>query len=58
MKVRKLKTQHFHITLPCQNPLLRQIERGVQNGYITWNGVLTVTSLFFKKILFHFKYLS
>ena len=34
VKVLRLKTQHFHTKLPCQKPMLRQIEYGVQNGRI------------------------
>ena len=49
LKVLRLKTKHFHKKLPCQKPMLRQIERGVQNGPITENRVLPITSLFFWK---------
>ena len=38
---------HFHIKLPYQKPMLGQIEWWVQNGPITRNGVLPVTTLFF-----------
>ena len=34
------RTQYFYTKLPCQKPVLRQIERVVQNGPITKNGVL------------------
>ena len=34
------RTQYFYTELPCQKPVLRQIERVVQNGPITKNGVL------------------
>ena len=34
-KYYKLKKQHFHTKLPCQKPMLRQIEWGVQNWPIT-----------------------
>ena len=44
-----LKTQYFHKKLPCQKPILRQIDWGVQNGRTTKNGVLSLTTLFFKK---------
>ena len=27
-----MEVQHFHTKLPCQKLMLRQIERGVQNG--------------------------
>ena len=30
-----MKTQHFHTKLPCQMPMLRQIEWEVQNWPIT-----------------------
>ena len=39
MKILGLKTQHFHKKLPCQRPMLRQIEWGVQNGPTTKKGV-------------------
>ena len=42
-----MKTQHFHAKLLCQKPMLRQIECEVQNGPITMNGVLPVTTLYF-----------
>ena len=32
--------------MPSQKPMLRQIEWGVQNGYITKNAVLSVSTLF------------
>ena len=39
---------HFHINkLPYQKPVLRQIEWLVQNGPITKNKGLPVTTLFF-----------
>ena len=34
LKVPRLKTHHFHAKLPCQKPMLRQIEWGVQIGPI------------------------
>ena len=46
-KVLRLKAQHFHTKLPCQKPILRQIEWEVQNGPITKNGVLPATTFFF-----------
>ena len=46
-KVLRLKAQHLHTKLPCQKPILRQIEWEVQNGPIKKNGVLPVTTLFF-----------
>ena len=42
-----MKVQHFHIKLPSQNPMLRQIERGEQNGPIIKNGLLSLTTSFF-----------
>ena len=42
-----MKTQYFYIELPCQKPMLRQIEWGVQNETITKNGILSVTTLRF-----------
>ena len=30
-KILRLKTQHFHTKLPCQRPMLRQTEQGLQN---------------------------
>ena len=48
----RLKTQHFHTKLLSQKPILRQKECGVQNGPITRNGVLPVTTLFFRKFCF------
>ena len=52
LQVLRLKTQHFHTNLLCQKPMLRQIEWGVQNRPITKNGVLPVTSSFFRKFCF------
>ena len=54
LEVLKLKTQHVHTKLPCQKPMLRQIEWVVQNGPITKNRVLPVY-LIILKILFQFK---
>ena len=48
----RLKAHHFHTKLPYQQPMLRQIEWGVQNRPITKNGVLPVTTLFFWKFSF------
>ena len=42
----------IQICLSSKKPMLRQIEWGVQNGPITKNGVLPVTSLFFGKFCF------
>ena len=41
-----LKMHHFYTKLLYQKPMLREIERRVQNGPVTKNGVLTVTTLF------------
>ena len=40
----KIKTQHFYTKPPCQKPMFRQIEWGVQNEPIAKNGVLTITT--------------
>ena len=55
MKALRLKTQHFYRKLPCQKPMLKQIERGVQNGTIAKNGVLPITTLFFWKFCFDWR---
>ena len=47
MKAFTLKAHHFHKKLLYQKPMLRQIEWRVQNGPITKNVVLPVTTLFF-----------
>ena len=47
LKALKLGMQHFITKLACQKSLFRQIEWGVQNGPITKNKVLPLTSLFF-----------
>ena len=44
-------TQHFHTELLCQKPILTQIEWGVQNGPITKNRVLPVTTFFFENFV-------
>ena len=49
LKPLKLKTHHFHLKLLCQKPMLRQIERRLQNGPITKSGALPVTTLSFGK---------
>ena len=49
VEILRLKTHHFHTKLSCQKPMLRQIEWGVQNRLLTKNGVLPVTTLFFRK---------
>ena len=43
---------HFHTKLPYQKLILRQIKWWLQNGSITKNGVLPVTTLFFWKFYF------
>ena len=52
LKVLKLKMQHCHAKLLSQKPMLRQIEWGIQNGPIAVNGVLPVTTLFFREFCF------
>ena len=47
--VTRLKVQHFNTKLPCQNPMLGQIEWGVQYGPTTKNGILPLTALFLQK---------
>ena len=47
LKALKLGMQLFITKLAWQKPLFRQIELGVQNGPITKNRVLPLTSLFF-----------
>ena len=42
----KLKAEHFHTKLPCQKPMLRQIECGVQNGLSQRTGFSLDTTLF------------
>ena len=55
MKALRLKTHHFHTKVPCQKPMLRQIEWWLQNEPITKNRVLPVTTLFFWKFSFSLK---
>ena len=45
-----MKTPHFYTELPCQKPMLRQIEWGAQNGPTTKNRI--PATIFFSKILF------
>ena len=52
MKALRLKTHHFHIKLAYQKPMFRRIKWWLQNGPITKNGVLSVTSLFLRKLCF------
>ena len=51
----KLKAEHFHTKLPCQKPMLRQIECGVQNGPITKNGVFPRHYSIFMKICLSYR---
>ena len=44
---RRLKAQYFHTKLSCQKPMFRQIEWEGQNGPITKDGVLPLTTFFF-----------
>ena len=41
-KLLRFKMQDFHTKIPYQKPILRQIEREIQSGPITKNGVLRV----------------
>ena len=52
LKVLRLKTQHFHTKVSCQKPILRTVERGVQDGLIKKNRVLPATASFFRKFCF------
>ena len=52
LKVLGLKMQHFRAKLPCQKPMLRQIKWGVQDGPITKNKVLAVTTSVFRNFCF------
>ena len=51
----RLKMQHFNAKLSSQNAMLREVEWGVQNGPITKNGFLPVTTLLVLRILSHYK---
>ena len=42
-----MKAQHFQTELPCEKPMLRQIECRVQNGPITKNELLPLTASIF-----------
>ena len=46
-RVLQKKVHYFRVKLPCQRPVLRQIEWGVQNTPITKNGLLLLTRLSF-----------
>ena len=52
LKALRLKTHNFHTNLSYQKPMLKQIEWWVQNGPITKNRVLPVTTLVFWKFYF------
>ena len=52
MKALRLKAHHFHTKLPFQKPMLKQIKWWLQNGTITKNRDLPVTTLFFWKFCF------
>ena len=52
LKALRLETHHFDKKLPYQKPMLRQIEWWIQNGPITKNGVLPVTTSFFRNFFF------
>ena len=46
LKVPRLKMRHLkNKKLPCPSPMLRKIEWQVQNGSITKNKVLSLTTL-------------
>ena len=47
-----MKAHHFHTKLPCQKPMLRQIEWGIQNRPITKNELLPLTASFVLKFNF------
>ena len=49
LKKLRNKLQPFYTKLPCQKPILRQIEWGVQNGPITKDRFLPLTTSFFLK---------
>ena len=38
------KYYYFHTKMPCQKPMLRQIEQGEENEPLTKNGVLPLTT--------------
>ena len=52
LKSTTIENATFLAKLPCQKAMLRQIEWGVQNGPMTRNGVLPLTTLFFSKFDF------
>ena len=62
VKSTMIESVHIHTKLPSQKPMLRQIEWGVQNGPITKNTVLPVSTFFlfffFLKILLQYKNLK
>ena len=57
LKVLRLKT-YFDRKLPCQNPVLRQLEWGMQNGPITKNWFLPSKYFLFRKFCFTLKPMS
>ena len=52
VEVTRIKTHYFHTILSSQKSMLRQLEWEVQDGPITKNRVLPVTTLFFWKFCF------
>ena len=55
LKALRLKMHHFHKRLPHQKPMLRQKIWWLQNGPITKNEVLTVTTSLFWKFCFSWR---
>ena len=53
--VKVLRSKIFIQKLLCHKSMLRQIDCGVQNGPITKNGVLPLTTSFFQKFCFSLK---
>ena len=54
-KILRLKTQHFHTKLPCQRPMLRQTEQGLQNERGHKEQEFGPNYFFFLKIGFDYK---
>ena len=48
--IMQLKAQHDHAKHSSQKLMLRQIEWGVQNGYVKRNRVLPPTIFFFENL--------
>ena len=44
-----MKPQHYHAKLPCQKPMLKQIEWSVQNGPMTKIELLPLITAFLWK---------